>query len=91
MKDVNFSDCVFDRCTYPNSFNGLLWGDFSPKDSKYIAIGDTNGKVYVWKIKRTDDSVDLKVYRVYEVAQNWIWTIRFSPNQKYLLVGGDEQ
>ncbi len=97
---VNFEKSRFKDCKFSNSLGGILWVVFSP-DNKFLAVADVNSRIHLWEISYAkNDRLILKPYFILERSDNrddseghhgWIWSLRFSPDSKYLASAGDDK
>jgi WD40 repeat protein/AAA+ ATPase superfamily predicted ATPase len=59
---------------------------FSPTEDRF-AVGDADGNVRLW---RYDNRNWVEEDRVFGRHAGWIWSIKYCPNGKFILTGGDD-
>ena len=95
LKNVNFRDMDLygtnlsgsdlSNSIFLNAFSNVLSVTFSP-DGKFLAIGDTNGQIYIWEL--TANRPVLK--KILTSHSHWTRAIAFSPDSQVLAYGGED-
>ena len=86
LLNTNFSYSHLYHSVFLDRFSSVLSVALSP-DQKYLAIGDTDGKVHLGKIIN-----DRPIFVcTYEGHTHWVRTVTFSPDSKTIASGSEDQ
>ncbi len=76
--------------TYPglegdNEYSGVLAADFSSTGT-YLLVAGSGGDVRIWdEVAESETELDFKENLI--VARDMLWSAKFSPDEKYILIG----
>jgi WD40 repeat protein len=83
LAGVNFQNATFAKCVFSETFSDGMSVDFSP-DGQTIAVGDSNGNIYLWNISTT------QLLDTFSGHKGWVWSVAFSPDGKTLASGSTD-
>ena len=81
---VNFAYAHLAKCSFTQTFGGILAVAFSP-DGERLAAGDTNGDIHLWRVA---DGQPLLSYRGHT---HWVRSVTWSPDGQTLASASDDQ
>jgi WD40 repeat protein len=85
LQEVNFSNSSFVHSTFTQSFGTIMSVAFSV-DGEYLAIGEGNGVIQIWNIKRS------QLIRLLRANENdRIWSLAFSSESNMLASGSESK
>jgi WD40 repeat protein len=73
LQNVNFAHTDFDKCTFAETFGGVLSLAFSP-DGQFLAFGDTKGEIHLRQV------ADGKHILICKGHTSWVVALAFSPD-----------
>ncbi|MDJ0845926.1 NB-ARC domain-containing protein [Crocosphaera sp.] len=85
LKDTDFTGSKLSNSMFLNGFSNVISVGFSP-DGKWLAIGDTNAQIYLWKV---GDGCPV-LEQIINTNNGWVRAITFSPDSKIIASGGEE-
>ncbi len=74
---VNFTDSNLAKSVFTQTFGSILAVAFSP-DGKFLAVGDTKGKVRLWQVTPSQSLL------TFQGHTSWILSVAWSPDGKLL-------
>ncbi|MDJ0591211.1 MAG: NB-ARC domain-containing protein [Pleurocapsa sp. MO_226.B13] len=74
---VNFTDSDLAKSVFTQTFGSILAVAFSP-DGKFLAVGDTKGKVRLWQVTPSRSLL------TFQGHSNWVLSVAWSPDGKLL-------
>ncbi|MBD3885758.1 hypothetical protein IFO70_29020 [Phormidium tenue FACHB-886] len=80
---VNFQNATFAKCVFSETFSDGMSVAFSP-DGQTIAVGDSNGTIYLWNISTT------QLLGTFEGHKGWVWSVAFNPDGRMLASGSTD-
>lgn len=84
LAEVNFSQADLTETVFTDAFGAVLSVAFSP-DGEQLAVGGTDGKIYIWQMATGQQVVTLASH------QGLVRSIAFSPQGDMLASGSDDQ
>lgn len=78
LPQVNFAYSHFHRSVFTETFSSVLSVAFSP-DGKYLAVGDANGEIYLWKV------LGYQWLLTFKGHSDRVLSIAFSPDGKKIV------
>ncbi len=85
LQNTNFTGCNLSNSMFLNGFSNVISVAFSP-DGKWLAIGDTNAQIYLWKVTESRPIL----HHVINCNNFWVRAIAFSPDSKIITSGGED-
>ena len=85
LHNSNFSNTELSGCLFLEALSNVLSVVFSP-DGQFLAIGDTNDHIYLWKI--TENRPIL--HQIITSHNHWVRTLAFSPDSKIIASSGED-
>ncbi len=85
LKDTDFTGSNLSNSMFLNGFSNIISVAFSP-DGKWLAIGDTNAQIYLWKVGESRPIL----HHVINCNNFWVRAIAFSPDSKIITSGGED-
>lgn len=90
LQNTNFQNSHFESCLFSHPLGGILWVVFNPTGN-LLAAGDISGNIHIWEVvPENSQNHPLISYHTFAGHDGWVWTIRFSPDGRYLASAGDE-
>jgi WD40 repeat protein/transcriptional regulator with XRE-family HTH domain len=83
LAGVNFQNATFAKCIFSETFSDGMSVAFSP-DGETIALGDSNGTIYLWNISTT------QLLGTFAGHKGWVWSVAFSPDGTLLASGSTD-
>ncbi|MBD2036198.1 pentapeptide repeat-containing protein [Leptolyngbya sp. FACHB-321] len=78
LTGVNFQNADLANSLFSETLNVARSIDLSP-DGKTIAVGDSNGNIYLWNISTA------QLLETFSGHKGWVWSVSFSPDGKTLV------
>lgn len=85
LNGVNFANTDLSGSLFLSAFGNILSTAFSP-DGEYMAAGDANDQIYVWRVGENRPVLD-KILTGYSY---WVRSLAFSPDSKYIASAGED-
>ncbi|MDJ0579604.1 NB-ARC domain-containing protein [Crocosphaera sp.] len=85
LENANFAGSNLKNSMFLNGFSKIICVAFSP-DGKWLAIGDTNAQIYLWKVGEGCPIL----HHVINCNNFWVRAIAFSPDSKRIASGGED-
>jgi len=80
LHDVNLQNADLAKSFFSETFGGVLSVAFSP-DGKVLAMGDSNGEIYLWSVANGQQLLNCKGHI------NWVVALAFSPDGRTFASG----
>ena len=85
LKKTDFTGSNLSNSMFLNGFSNVISVAFSP-DVKWLAIGDTNAQIYLWKVGESSPIL----HDIINSNNFWVRAIAFSPDSKIITSGGED-
>ncbi|BAZ10655.1 WD-40 repeat-containing protein [Calothrix sp. NIES-4071] len=85
LKNARFNHSILKSCLFSTQLGGVIWVVFS-NSGNLLAGGDVSGNVHIWEVVQDK----LIPYALLEGHDGWVWSVRFSNDDKFLVSAGDE-
>jgi WD40 repeat protein/MinD-like ATPase involved in chromosome partitioning or flagellar assembly len=82
---VNFTAANFFQSSFTETFSSLLSVAFSPPNGQYLATGDADGGIRLWRVQDLAQCEHIKAH------DSWVRSIAFNHNGTLLASGSDDQ
>ncbi len=91
LNNTKFVGSHFKNCNFADDLATILWVTFNPIGD-LLAAADVKGRIHLWKfVKNSPRDHRLEPYQIIQAHNDWVWSIAFSPNGKYIVSAGEDQ
>ncbi|MGK7940533.1 MAG: WD40 repeat domain-containing protein, partial [Crocosphaera sp.] len=84
LENIDFSESSLENSMLLHGFSNVISVAFSP-DGKWLAIGDTNEQIYLWKVKEGCPIL----HEIIDTNNGWVRAIIFSPDSQIITSAGE--
>ncbi|MDJ0508825.1 MAG: hypothetical protein QNJ64_06195 [Crocosphaera sp.] len=85
LNNTDFTGSHLENPMFLHGFSNVISVAFSP-DGKWLAIGDTNAQIYLWRIGESRPIL----HHIIDSNNFWVRAIAFSPDSKIISSGGED-
>ncbi|MGK7957198.1 MAG: NB-ARC domain-containing protein [Crocosphaera sp.] len=84
LKNTKLTNSSLENSMFLHGFSNVISVAFSP-DGKWLAIGDTNAHIYIWKV----EEICPILHEIIDSNNGWVRAITFSPDSRIIASGGE--